>query len=139
MAYNVLIVDDSATMRALIRKVLKISGFNIGEFYEGANGKEALRVLENNWVDIILSDVHMPEMDGAALLQALRSHNLWRTIPVVMVSTEGRREVMGVFEQLGIQGYIKKPFKPEEIRAKLTTILGETGGADATELEGCDF
>ncbi len=138
MAYNVLIVDDSATMRALLRKILTISGFDVGSYYEGANGREALDILEQNWVDIILSDLHMPEMDGAALVQALQKHQLWRNIPVVLITTEGRPEVIS-FLKHGIQGYIKKPFKPETIRAKLSEILGEASKPHVAELEGCDF
>src|SRR4030042_2415509 len=124
MAYNVLIVDDSATMRTLIRKILSISGFDVGEYFEGANGLEALKVLEQHWVDIILSDLHMPEMDGEAFIKVLRDHNLWRNIPVVLVTTESRQEVLDPFVQQGIQGYIRKPFKPEAIRDKLISILG---------------
>jgi len=139
MAYNVLIVDDSATMRALIRKVLVISGFDIGEYFEGANGREALGILENNWVDIILSDLHMPEMDGAALVKALKNHQLWRNIPVVLITTEARAEIITPFMNLGVQDYIQKPFRPETIRQKLTGILGEAHTPDDSGTESCDF
>ena len=139
MAYNVLIVDDSATMRALIRKVLTISGFDIGEYFEGANGQEALGVLEHNWVDIILSDIHMPGMDGTVLLKTLKDHKLWRNIPVVLITTESRPEVINPFLNLGVQDYIQKPFRPETIRKKLTGILGEAHKPDASETESCDF
>jgi len=139
MAYNVLIVDDSATMRALIRKVLNISGLDLGECHEGGNGREALEVLEHHWVDLILSDLHMPEMDGSALVQALKQHHLWKNIPVVLITTEGRQEVLAPFFEKGIQGYIRKPFRPEDIKKKLQTILGEAWVPHARELEGCDF
>jgi two-component system chemotaxis response regulator CheY len=139
MAYNVLIVDDSATMRALVRKVLKISGLEMGECFEGANGREALDILENHWVDLVLSDLHMPEMNGAALVRALRQHQMWQTIPVVLITTEGRQEVLAPFFEQGIQGYIRKPFRPEDIKEKLQNILGEAWVPHAGELEGCDF
>jgi two-component system chemotaxis response regulator CheY len=139
MAYNVLIVDDSATMRALIRKVLVISGFDIGEYFEGGNGQEALGILENNWVDIILSDLNMPGMDGAALVRTLKDHKVWRNIPVVLITTESRPEVISPFINLGVQDYIQKPFRPETIRKKLTGILGEAHTPDASEIESCDF
>lgn len=139
MAYNVLIVDDSAIMRALIRKVLVISGFDIGEYFEGANGREALGILENNWVDIILSDLHMPEMDGEALMQVLKKNQLWRNIPVVLITTEARPEIIQPFMNLGVQDYIQKPFRPETIKRKLTGILGEASPPDASETESCDF
>lgn len=139
MAYNVLIVDDSATMRALVRKVLKISGLELGECFEGANGREALEILEHNWIDLVLSDLHMPEMDGAALVKALRGNHLWQTIPVVLITTEGRQEVLAPFFEGGVQGYIHKPFRPEDIKEKIQHILGEAWVPHANELEGCDF
>ncbi|MBW1991614.1 MAG: response regulator [Deltaproteobacteria bacterium] len=139
MAYNVLIVDDSATMRALVRKILAMSGFDLGGCFESANGREALKILEKHWIDLILSDVHMPEMDGAAFLQALRAHKLWRTIPVVLITTESRQEVLTPILRQGAQGYIKKPFQPEVIRNQLVSILGEAAATNVRELEGCDF
>jgi two-component system chemotaxis response regulator CheY len=139
MAYNVLIVDDSAAMRMLIRKVLAIAGFNFGACFEGGNGREALKILETNWVDIILSDLHMPEMDGAAFLQALRAHKLWRSIPVVLITTESRECVVSPLLKHLAQGYIKKPFRPETIRNQLVAILGEACTPDVRELEGRDF
>jgi len=139
MAYNVLIVDDSAVMRALIRKVLVISGFDIGQYFEGANGLEALAILENNWVDIILSDLHMPEMNGAALVKELNKHEVWRNIPVVLITTEARPEIINPFLELGVRDYIQKPFRPETIKQKLTGILGEGMATDAGQIESCDF
>ena len=139
MAYNVLIVDDSATMRALIRKVLNISGLDLGECFEGANGHEALKIIEKNWIDLVFSDLHMPEMDGASLVKALRQNHQWRNIPVVIITTEGRQEVLAPFFEQGIQGYIRKPFRPEDIRKKLQTILGEAWIPHGRKLEGCDF
>jgi two-component system chemotaxis response regulator CheY len=139
MAYNVLIADDSATMRALMRKVLNISGLEWGECFEVANGREALEILEQNWIDLVLLEMYMPEMDGAALVKALRQNQLWETIPVVLITSEGRQEVLAPFFESGIQGYIRKPFRPEDIKEKLHNILGEAWVPHVRELEGCDF
>ena len=139
MAYNVLIVDDSAAMRALVRKVLTISGLELGKCFEGANGLEALEILQQNWIDLVLADLHMPEMDGAALVKALRQNHLWQSIPVVLITTERRPAVLAPFFEYGIQGYIRKPFQPEDIKEKLQNILGEAWVPHARELEGCDF
>jgi two-component system chemotaxis response regulator CheY len=139
MTYNVLIVDDSATMRALIRKVLVISGFATGECFEGGNGQEALDILRNNRVDLIFADLHMPEMDGAAFLKVLRNHHHWRSIPVVLITTEGRPEVLNPVLRQRVQGYIRKPFQPETIRKHLINILGEAAASHVGKLEGCDF
>jgi two-component system chemotaxis response regulator CheY len=139
MAYNVLIVDDSATMRALVRKLLNISGLDLGECFEGANGQEALEILQQHWIDLILSDLHMPVMDGFALVRSLRQNHMWQSIPVVLITTEGRQEVLAPFLQSGVQGYIRKPFRPEDIKEKLQTILGEAWVPHVRELEGRDF
>lgn len=139
MAYNVLIVDDSATMRALIRKILSISGFDIGECFESGNGEEALEILRNHWIDLILSDLCMPGMDGAAFLRLLQGHDRWRAIPVVLITTEARPEVLDTVLPRRVQGYIQKPFKPETVRNELLKILGEAPAPDVGKLEGCDF
>lgn len=139
MAYNALIVDDSAAMRVLIRKVLTISGFEIGSIFEGANGREALNLLEGHRADIILCNLHMPEMDGSAFLQTLRAHSRWRSLPVVLITADSRPDVVEPLLKCGVQAFIKKPFQPETIRHKLMAILGEAAAPDARELEGCDF
>ena len=72
MSYNVLIVDDSKSMRKVILKTLQLSGFELGEFLQASNGQEALAILEGNWIDLILSDVHMPVMDGFGFIRSLR-------------------------------------------------------------------
>jgi len=130
MAYNVLIVDDSKPMRAVIKKVIRASGFDVGEFFEAGNGKEALSVLDANWLDLVVSDYNMPEMDGLALLKAIKSDENTRSIPVVMVTTEGSARRVEAFMAEGAAAYVKKPFTPEEIRGKLNAILGEPDDAD---------
>ncbi|SFM50383.1 response regulator [Thermodesulforhabdus norvegica] len=139
MSYNVLIVDDSRSMRKVIEKTLRISGFDIGEIYEASNGQEALEVLEKNWVDIILSDIHMPVMDGLKFLEELRKKEDYKDIPVVLITTEASEERLGYAMSLGAQGYIRKPFEPNQIREYLSGIMGEpTYGVAGTD-EGCDF
>ncbi|MHC1745238.1 MAG: PleD family two-component system response regulator [Syntrophobacteraceae bacterium] len=128
MPYNVLIVDDSKSMRQILRKILAVSGFNLGECLEASNGEEALRVLEDNWVDLILSDIHMPVMDGLGLLRNLRKHSDWSDLPVVLVTTESNEDRIQEAISLGARGYVRKPFKPEEIRAHLNEIIGESDG-----------
>ncbi len=139
MAYNILIVDDSRSMRKVIIKTLKLSGFDIGEIYEASNGKEALEVLESNWVDLILSDIHMPVMNGIEFVKNLRKNEMYKDIPVILITTESNEERLNEAIALGAQGYIRKPFQPEQIREYLTGIMGEPdyelGGID----EGCDF
>ena len=125
MSFNVLIVDDSPSMRQVIKKVIQISGFDVGELLEAGSGKEALEVLSSNWVDVILSDIHMPEMDGIEMLRRLSEEDLWKRIPVIMVSTEGREQVIEEAKRLGAKGYVKKPFNPEQIKEILMSVMGK--------------
>ena len=142
MAFNVLIVDDSSSMRAVIKKTLKVSGFNVGKFLMAGDGKEALKVLEGQWVDIILTDINMPNMNGMELLTEMKKDEMLKSIPVVMVTTEGSDKVMQESIGLGAQGYVKKPFRPEEIKRILNGIMGEeeSGQRESDEeFEGGDF
>ena len=137
MAYNILIVDDSAPMRAVIKKVVKASGFNSGQIYEASNGKEALGLMEEEWLDIVLTDYNMPEMDGLMLLKEMQKHETFRSIPVVMITTEGSKQRVEEFLEKGAMAYIRKPFSPEEIKDKLNRIMGET--SDEVEQNDSDF
>jgi len=140
MSINVLLVDDSRSMRSVIRKTVQISGIDVGEFYEASTGTEALDMLRDNWVDLILSDVHMPEMNGLELLRTLKEDDILKSIPVVMITTEGRDDRVNEAFRVGAAGYLKKPFTPEQIKEKLMEILGEQNvRAPAGDLEGCDF
>jgi two-component system chemotaxis response regulator CheY len=124
MSFNVLIVDDSGAMRSVIRKVITISGFRMSLCMEAGNGREALERLQGNWVDVIISDINMPEMGGLELLQVLSQDALYRNIPVIVVSTEGSRERMKEAMDRGAKGFIKKPFLPEDIRNVLYEVIG---------------
>ena len=128
MAYNILIVEDSIPMRAVIRKIIKASGFNVGQFFEASNGMEALDVLEAEWLDLVLTDYNMPDMDGLKLLEEMKRDDTLSSIPVVMITTEGSRQRVEEFLATGAAGYIKKPFTPEEIKQELSHIMGEEDG-----------
>ncbi len=129
MAFNVLIVDDSNSMRAIIKKIIRISGFNVGNCWEAADGKEAMKVLENEWVDLVLTGINMPNMDGMELITAMKKDQLLRSIPVVMVTTEGSEKRVQDSMKLGARGYIKKPFLPEDIKNILIKIMGKVEDA----------
>ena len=138
MAFNVLIVDDSSSMRAIIRKIMKVSGFNIGELLEAADGKEAIKVLTDEWVDLVLADINMPNMNGLELISEMKKDEMLKSIPVVMVTTEGSEKRIQESMKLGASGYIKKPFLPEEIKRTLSAIMGEDedGQRDYDEDDG---
>ncbi len=141
MAFNVLIVDDSSSMRAVIKKIIKASGFGVGEFLTAADGKEALKMLADEWVDLVLTDINMPNMDGMELIAEMKKDNLLSGIPVVMVTTEGSDKKMQEALDIGASGYVTKPFLPEEIKRTLSRIMGEEDGQrdHAGIDEGCDF
>ncbi|OEU74739.1 MAG: two-component system response regulator [Desulfuromonadales bacterium C00003093] len=128
MAFNVLIVDDSSSMRAIIKKIIKVSGFDVGEFLDASDGKEALKVLADEWVDIVLTDINMPNVNGMELMAEMRKDELLRSIPVVMITTEGSEKKMQEAMDLGASGYVKKPFLPEDIKRTLSSIMGEEDG-----------
>ena len=142
MAFNVLIVDDSSSMRAIVRKIIKASGFNIGELLEAADGKEALKALTDEWVDLVLTDINMPNMNGLELISEMKKDEVLKSIPVVMVTTEGSEKRIQESMELGASGYIKKPFLPEDIKRTVNVIMGEDedGQRDHDEGdEGSDF
>ncbi|MHB8829322.1 MAG: response regulator [Syntrophales bacterium] len=124
MSFNVLIVDDSNAMRAVIKKIISISGFRMDNCLEAGNGKEALAILADEWVDVIISDINMPEMNGLEMLAQLKKDELYKQIPVIMISTEGSEERIKEAFALGAGGFIKKPFVPEVLKQKLHEIIG---------------
>jgi two-component system, chemotaxis family, chemotaxis protein CheY len=133
MSFNVLIVDDSNAMRAVISKIISMSGFKMDQCLQAGNGKEAMEILVNEWVDVIISDINMPEMNGLELLTQLRNDDLYKKIPVIMISTEGSDERIKEAFARGAQGFIKKPFLPEELRRKLYDVIGVGNDGEYTE------
>jgi two-component system chemotaxis response regulator CheY len=119
-----MIVDDSSSMRSIVKRTVEMSGFDVEHFFEADNGKTALEILDNEWVDAILSDLNMPVMDGEAFLTALQENPMFSEIPVIVVTTEGRDEKLQQLRSLGAAAFIKKPFKPEVIRDTLVRALG---------------
>lgn len=140
MPYNVLIVDDSSTMRNVIKKILRLTGIAFGSCLEASNGQEAINVLENNWVDLILSDINMPVMDGFGLLQAIKLQPSYQDVPVVLITTESNEQRLQEAMRLGAKGYIHKPFTPETVRSLVREVMGETDESGIPDSdEGCDF
>ena len=138
MAYNVLVVDDSRAMRAVIKKTVLASGIEVNEFYEAANGIEALATLRNHRPDIILTDFNMPHMDGMELLQELKRDDQLKIIPVVVTSVEGSQKRVDAFMAQGAAGYIKKPFTPEDARDILNHALGANPNGETKTAAGSE-
>jgi two-component system, chemotaxis family, chemotaxis protein CheY len=146
MALNLLIVDDSAVMRAMIIKTLRMANLPIGEIHEAANGAEGLSQLETNWVDLCVADINMPVMDGEEMIQAMHDNPALSDIPIIVVSTEGSETRINRLVQHGVR-FVHKPFAPETIRDTIKESLADYGeytsaesvGADVAGGDGTDF
>ncbi|RKY55401.1 MAG: response regulator [Candidatus Neomarinimicrobiota bacterium] len=128
MALNILVVDDSAVIRAVISKTFQLAEIPVGELFQAANGKEALEILNNNWVDLVFSDINMPVMGGIEMIEKMCEDGLLKTIPVVVVSTEGSTTRIEQLKSKGISAYIRKPFTPELVRKVVDDIIGGQDG-----------
>lgn len=124
MAYRVLIADDSPVMRAFVRRVIELSGFELAQCFEACNGEEALETLRSEWVDAILTDINMPVVDGEELLRRLAVDDLLKSIPAIVISTDATRNRIERLMALGARGYVTKPFLPETLRSELERTLG---------------
>jgi two-component system, chemotaxis family, chemotaxis protein CheY len=123
MLLDVLIVDDSAAIRKIVQRVLRQAELPLGQIYEAGDGLEALKTLESQKVDLILADINMPNMDGLQLLERIKTHEQWKHLPVVMVTTEGSESKVMTAAKLGAVGYVRKPFSAEQFRQTLDGIF----------------
>ena len=123
MSVDVLIVDDSAAIRKILQRMLGQAGVTLGKVVEAGDGLEALERLKLQPVNLILSDINMPNMDGIQLLTELKSKTESKHIPVIMITTEGgEAKVMEALE-LGAAGYVRKPFTSDQIKEKLVGLF----------------
>jgi len=118
-----LIVDDSSVMRKIVERSLRQAGLEPMVVFEAGNGNEGLEVLRVQNVDLILSDINMPSMDGLEFLRQLRAQNLASGVPVVMITTESSEEHVKQAIQSGAQGYIRKPFTAEQVKERVLPLL----------------
>jgi two-component system chemotaxis response regulator CheY len=123
MAKSLMIVDDSATMRKIIIRTIRMSGLEFDRTEEAGNGVEALGKLGSAVVDLILCDVNMPEMSGPELVKKVREMPVCANTKIVMVSTESSQELIDGLIASGANGYITKPFTPENFKEKLSPFM----------------
>jgi two-component system chemotaxis response regulator CheY len=124
MSYNILVVDDSDTVRAVIGRTLEMAGVPINGLYEAANGEEALAVMREHWIDLVFSDINMPVMNGVEMIERMQEDDLLQTVPVVVVSTEGSKTRIDNLLNKGVRAYIRKPFTPEKVKQIIDELLG---------------
>lgn len=119
---KVLVVDDFATMRRILKNILKQLGFT--NITEADDGTSALEELKKNNFDLIISDWNMPKMTGLELLKRVRSDDSLKEIPFLMVTAEAQKQNVIEAVQAGVSNYVVKPFTAEAISDKLQKILG---------------
>jgi two-component system, chemotaxis family, chemotaxis protein CheY len=124
MGFTILIVDDSATTRAIIKRAIAATGFAVERYIEAANGKLALDALDGSAVDLVFADLHMPEMDGLEMTRRIQANPQTVSIPVVIISAEPNAERIAQLQGQGIRGYLRKPFTPEAVRQVLQDVIG---------------
>jgi len=120
---SVLIVDDSAVMRKIVERSLRQAGIELDKVLEADSGATALTVIQQNVPDMIFSDVNMPTMDGIEFIRQLQGVESAKGVPVVMITTEGSQTRVMEALSLGAQGYIRKPFTPDQVRAQVVPLL----------------
>ena len=118
---KILIVDDFSTMRRIVRNLLKEIGYVNAE--EAEDGQVALKMLQGGNFDFVVSDLNMPNMDGFELLRQIRADEKLKSLPVLLVTAEARKEDIVTAAQIGASGYIVKPFTKATLEEKFTKIL----------------
>jgi two-component system, chemotaxis family, chemotaxis protein CheY len=125
MAYNVLLVEDSALVRDVIAKTLSLADVNLGELHQAANGAEAMDIMHAKWIDIVFTDINMPVMNGIELVEHMSSDGILSLIPVIILSTDGSATRVEQLMSKGVRAYIRKPFTPEILRRVILEVLEE--------------
>lgn len=120
---TVLIVDDSSVMRKIVERALRQAGLNLTKVVEAGSGREGLEVLCQERVDLIVSDINMPNMDGLEFLRQIQSKSLAEGVPVVMITTESGEDHVRDALAAGAQGYIRKPFTADQVRERVLPLL----------------
>jgi two-component system chemotaxis response regulator CheY len=122
---KVLIVDDSSVLRKIVERALRQAGLELSEVLEASNGAEALAQVEKGGLDMILSDINMPVMDGLEFLKNLAGVEAAKGVPVIMITTEGSEARVVEALSAGAKGYLRKPFTSEQVKERVTPLLGD--------------
>lgn len=123
MSKKILIAEDSPTMRSLI--VSTIAALGDFEIVEAANGFEALRILPREKVDLVITDINMPDINGLELVSFIKNNVNYKTTPLLIISTEGSERDREKGLSLGADAYLTKPFSPQELQGLIVRFLGQ--------------
>lgn len=129
MGMTILLVDDSATTRAMLGKLLRLTGLELADVRGAANGREALDRLAEDEFDLVITDLHMPEMSGLELVERMDQTGLLAEVPVIVLSTEGSEERIDDLKRRGVRAYLRKPCTPEQVRETILSVLGNADEA----------
>jgi two-component system chemotaxis response regulator CheY len=119
---NILVVEDSASTRSLVKTIIE----DLGEefyVYEASNGFEALKALPSEKFDLIITDINMPDINGLELINFIKTSELYKDIPIIIISTERSEEDRRRGISLGAEAYITKPFEAEELKETVLKVL----------------
>ncbi len=123
MDCQVLIVEDSPILRRVVRRAVQLAGVADDQIREAEHGKDALDKLAEAPADLILLDLNMPVMDGISFARAKQEMPEFKSIPIIVVTTEGNEAKLNMLSDLGVQGFLRKPFEPEELRALVHQLI----------------
>ena len=115
-------------MRAVIAKSIGLAGIELGSLYQAANGAEGIEVLGREWVDLVLADINMPVLNGVGMVTQMKADPAMADVPVIIVSTEGSETRLQALKDQGVKGFLRKPFKPEELKKAVESVLGAHHG-----------
>ncbi|MGF1546080.1 MAG: response regulator [Thiotrichales bacterium] len=118
---RILAVDDSSSMRQMVTFTLKRAGFDV---LQAVDGVDALGVAQKEQVDLVLTDINMPNMDGFQLIRELRAMSSYRYTPILTLTTESTPEKKAIGREAGATGWIVKPFDPERLVATIHQVIG---------------
>jgi two-component system chemotaxis response regulator CheY len=124
MPFRVLIVDDSPPMRMVVRRLIEVSGFPLDQCLIASDGDTALRLLREDHVDLVLTDVHMPGVSGEQMVEEMRRDSRLCNIPVIVMSSDSTAKRIQTMLDLGAVGYLIKPFYPEMLLHQLELAAG---------------
>jgi two-component system chemotaxis response regulator CheY len=126
MSLNVLVVDDSAVMRSMIIRAMKMAELPLGEIHQAGDGQDGLDQLKANWIDLVVVDINMPVMNGEEMIGHMKTDPLTQDTPIIVVSTEGSEKRIQRLKDQGAM-FIHKPFSPEQIRDTIIELTGIEG------------
>jgi two-component system chemotaxis response regulator CheY len=124
MSARILVVDDSTSVRALVRTALEVDGH---EVCESESGEQALESFQTTTPDLVITDIYMSGMDGLNLVRGIRALASCRFLPVLVLTTESGEDVKQRGRAAGASGWIVKPFQSEQLRAVVSRLLPRTG------------